>query len=109
LVLNYLDNNRVSRSIRPFDNYKITTDNIQQNFIGDFKIGNHRNRLVVGLDYFHQTGKNQYPVFTVGKNTNSAFAPYPLNGVIGDSYGTEKGNDIVQLNATLIGLLFPAM
>lgn len=100
LVLNYLDNNRVSRSIRPFDNYKITTDNIQQNFIGDFKIGNHRNRLVVGLDYFHQTGKNQYPVFTVGKNTNSAFAPYPLNGVIGDSYGTEKGNDIVQLKAT---------
>lgn len=29
----------------------ITTD-IQQNFIGDFKIGNMRNRLVVGLDYF---------------------------------------------------------
>ena len=28
-----------------------TTD-IQQNFIGDFKIGNMRNRLVVGLDYF---------------------------------------------------------
>jgi len=29
----------------------ITTD-IQQNFIGDFKIGNMRNRLIVGLDYF---------------------------------------------------------
>lgn len=29
----------------------ITTD-IQQNFIGDFKIGQMRNRLVVGLDYF---------------------------------------------------------
>lgn len=28
-----------------------TTD-IQQNFIGDFKIGNMRNRLVIGLDYF---------------------------------------------------------
>ncbi|MHC0445670.1 TonB-dependent siderophore receptor [Flavobacterium sp. 3-218] len=30
-----------------------TTD-IQQNFIGDFKIGNMRNRLVVGLDYFER-------------------------------------------------------
>ncbi|MGX7668634.1 TonB-dependent siderophore receptor [Flavobacterium pedocola] len=28
-----------------------TTD-IQQNFIGDFKIGNFRNRIVAGLDYF---------------------------------------------------------
>jgi len=30
-----------------------TTD-IQQNFNGDFKIGNLRNRLLVGLDYFHR-------------------------------------------------------
>jgi len=31
----------------------VTTD-IQQNFIGDFKIGSMRNRLVVGLDYFER-------------------------------------------------------
>jgi len=30
-----------------------TTD-IQQNFNGDFKIGNMRNRLLVGMDYFHR-------------------------------------------------------
>jgi iron complex outermembrane receptor protein len=36
------------------DSKNITTD-IQQNFIGDFKIGNLRNRLVVGLDYFNRT------------------------------------------------------
>ncbi|MBX2923224.1 MAG: TonB-dependent receptor [Chitinophagaceae bacterium] len=30
----------------------IATD-IQQNFIGDFKIGNHRNRMVVGVDYYN--------------------------------------------------------
>lgn len=30
----------------------IVTSDIQQNFIGDFQIGNMRNRLVVGLDYF---------------------------------------------------------
>lgn len=32
----------------------IATD-IQQNFIGDFKIGSHRNRLVVGLDYYNNS------------------------------------------------------
>lgn len=32
----------------------IATD-IQQNFIGDFKIGSHRNRLVVGLDFYNNT------------------------------------------------------
>ena len=32
----------------------LTTD-IQQNFIGDFKIGKLRNRIVVGLDYFNRT------------------------------------------------------
>lgn len=34
----------------------VTTD-IQQNFIGDFKIGNMRNRIVAGLDYFAQEVK----------------------------------------------------
>ncbi|MCH7409517.1 TonB-dependent receptor [Belliella sp. DSM 111904] len=39
---------------------------IQQNFIGDFSIGSLRNRLVVGLDYFHQQGINN----------NSAYIPF---------------------------------
>lgn len=33
--------------------YSYTSTDVQQNFIGDFKIGNLRNRLVVGLDYYH--------------------------------------------------------
>ncbi|SEO03418.1 iron complex outermembrane recepter protein [Mucilaginibacter gossypiicola] len=32
----------------------IATD-LQQNFIGDFKIGNHRNRVVAGLDYYNNS------------------------------------------------------
>lgn len=32
---------------------------IQQNFIGDFKIGEMRNRLVVGLDYYSNEVKNE--------------------------------------------------
>lgn len=99
LVLNYLNDNSVSRSIRPFDNYKITTDNIQQNFIGDFKIGKLRNRLVVGFDYFHQSSKNQYPIYKVGKNDSSVFVPYPLNGVIVDK-DQPQPTDVVLLNGT---------
>ncbi len=34
-------------------NSRETTMDIQQNFIGDFKIANMRNRLVVGVDYFN--------------------------------------------------------
>src|SRR5690606_3746573 len=30
----------------------VITSDIQQNFVGDFKIGKMRNRVVVGLDYF---------------------------------------------------------
>ena len=39
------------------DNKNVTTD-IQQNFIGDFKIGKLRNRIVVGLDYFKRNVMN---------------------------------------------------
>ena len=38
--------------------YNTTTFDIQQNFNGDFKIGNIRNRLLIGLDYFTRTVKN---------------------------------------------------
>lgn len=31
-----------------------STTDIQQNFVGDFKIGNMRNRLVIGLDYYQK-------------------------------------------------------
>lgn len=31
-----------------------STTDIQQNFVGDFKIGNLRNRIVAGLDYFER-------------------------------------------------------
>lgn len=80
LVLSYLDNNTVSRGIRPFDSYKVTTDNIQLNFIGDFKIGNLRNRLVVGLDYYQQSTKNQYGMFkrSATDTVGSVFAPYDI-------------------------------
>ncbi|TZF85756.1 TonB-dependent receptor (plasmid) [Pedobacter sp. BS3] len=82
LVLSYVDDTHISRGIRPFDVYQLTTDNLQQNFIGDFKIGNVRNRLVAGLDYYGHVTNYQYGTFQTGTNpvtgnpVYSVFAPY---------------------------------
>lgn len=44
----------LGRSLNYQNATDLTTD-IQQNFIGDFKIGKMRNRMVVGVDYFSRT------------------------------------------------------
>ncbi|MFD2035000.1 TonB-dependent siderophore receptor [Belliella marina] len=49
----------------------IVTD-IQQNFIGDFKIAGMRNRLVVGLDLFHQQAFNNNSAYIVFDTVSTA-------------------------------------
>ncbi|WP_221391933.1 TonB-dependent receptor [Dyadobacter sp. NIV53] len=46
-----LENDTFSRFLNKQNEYTGTSD-IQQNFIGDFKVGTLRNRVVIGLDYF---------------------------------------------------------
>lgn len=66
-----------TRYISKADGTFYTTD-IQQNFIGDFKIGNMRNRLVAGVDYYNSrllnggTGWTGYGVVSLinGTDTN---------------------------------------
>jgi iron complex outermembrane receptor protein len=53
----------------------IATD-IQQNFIGDFKLGSFRNRLVVGLDYYNNY--NDFDRVTVNTTTVNFINP-PAN------------------------------
>ncbi|MAP80781.1 MAG: TonB-dependent siderophore receptor [Aequorivita sp.] len=55
-LFNYgiLENNAFTRFINKQNANTQTTD-IQQNFIGDFKIASLRNRVVIGLDYFNAT------------------------------------------------------
>jgi len=50
----WLTNTTIARAISVFSPEKSGRKEIQQNFIGDFKIGKLRNRLVVGLDYMTQ-------------------------------------------------------
>ncbi|MFL9483541.1 TonB-dependent receptor domain-containing protein [Chitinophagaceae bacterium LWZ2-11] len=52
----------------------IATD-IQQNFIGDFNIGNFRNRLVVGLDYYNNS--NDFDRVTVNYTSVNFINPSP--------------------------------
>ncbi len=52
-----LEGNTYSRFINKQNANTQTTD-IQQNFIGDFKIASLRNRVVIGLDYFNETQTN---------------------------------------------------
>lgn len=52
--------NNFARFISKQNSTTLTT-NLQQNFIGDFRIGNLRNRVVVGVDYFTRT--------SIGNNT----------------------------------------
>lgn len=50
LTLNTITDSTVTRNIWDQFTRQVATQ-IQQNFIGDFKIGNKRNRVVAGLDY----------------------------------------------------------
>ncbi|KKL79858.1 hypothetical protein LCGC14_2010610, partial [marine sediment metagenome] len=49
-----LEGNTYSRFINKQNANTQTTD-LQQNFVGDFKIGSLRNRMVLGVDYFNAT------------------------------------------------------
>lgn len=51
------DGNTFGRFISKRNGETLTTD-IQQNFIGDFKIGNMRNRIVAGVDYYKSNINN---------------------------------------------------
>src|SRR5690606_33310559 len=47
-----LDTTTITRNILDMPYSQLYTQQFQQNFIGDFKIGNMRNRLLIGTDYF---------------------------------------------------------
>lgn len=84
MVLSYVDDKHVSRQIRPFDVLRVTTDNIQQNFVGDFSIGRFRNRMVIGASYSSGNNLTQNALFKVGTR-NSTFAPYDVVVLHADS------------------------
>jgi len=85
---------------------------IQQNFIGDFKIGNMRNRMVAGLDYFNRviksnnTGYFNNGYIYIGANlpqfTAIATAAGLPNAAQGDDTGilSQAGTDVILAGST---------
>ena len=49
----------IQRKVSQYPTSKITTIQLQQNFIGDFKIGSVRNRLVAGIDYYRNSNNSE--------------------------------------------------
>lgn len=87
-----LEGNTFTRFVNKQNANTQTTD-IQQNFIGDFKIASLRNRVVIGLDYFNETQTNNSTGYAFygnvtpdgGSNGDNPFTPvvetdsYPLS------------------------------
>jgi iron complex outermembrane receptor protein len=90
-----------------FFNYqdnKNTTFDIQQNFIGDFKIGNLRNRLVVGLDYYNRVGLDRGTGYFGNGYIYIGDDLASFNTIVGPSNGdtgnlTKVGSDAIVGNA----------
>lgn len=78
----------LARYINKQKSETVGTD-IQQNFIGDFKIGSMRNRVVAGIDYL-QT------------NVNNNSTPYIQNGMV------YIGSDLQGFNEQVLGITDPA-
>ncbi|UPT70620.1 MAG: TonB-dependent siderophore receptor [Flavobacterium sp. JAD_PAG50586_2] len=72
---------------------------IQQNFIGDFKIGKHRNRMVVGIDYFNLNQKNGNMGWldfgTVSLVNQTDTVTDPISGDISNTELTQNAVDAV--------------
>lgn len=78
-----LGNDTFSRFLNKQNEYTGTSD-IQQNFIGDFKLGSLRNRVVIGLDYFTATSTSNGTGYAFYGNIT------PEGGSSGDNPFTEE-------------------
>lgn len=99
-----LEGNTYSRFINKQNANTQTTD-IQQNFIGDFKIASLRNRMVIGIDYFNQTQTDNSTGYAFygnitpdgGANGDDPFTPevedvsYPLSSSAVDAVLASQG------------------
>ena len=76
----------------------IATD-IQQNFIGEFNLGNFKNKLVAGLDYYNQkainsgTGYGNHGYVYIGNNINEFSAVAPILHQNGPPMNQTPGTD----------------
>jgi iron complex outermembrane receptor protein len=94
-----LNGDSFTRFITKLNAETITTD-IQQNFIGDFKIGDFRNRIVAGLDYYQvklSDGSTGYAADgQVSLSTSGDTGDLTQAGVDNLLAGTFPGNQVAE-------------
>ncbi|MBD0830643.1 TonB-dependent receptor [Aestuariibaculum sediminum] len=89
-----LEGNTYSRFINKQNANTQTTD-IQQNFIGDFKVASIRNRMVIGIDYFNETQTNNSTGYAFYGNVT------PNGGSNGDNpFTAEVEDDVFPLSTS---------
>ncbi|PZP50895.1 MAG: TonB-dependent receptor [Pseudopedobacter saltans] len=77
-------------------NTNFIATNLQQNFIGDFMIGNFRNRMVFGLDYynnsnsFDRTTVNSAPISFINPPSNFRFTKFKIDSLTSTSGATPR-------------------
>ena len=83
--------------------YEYTSTDVQQNFVGDFKIGGLRNRLLIGLDYYHfnsdrntanvNTGTVDFTKAIETTNYYSTFNPVYISNAAKTASYTDQSSD----------------
>ena len=94
------DNDTLINRLAGDQDYVGKTVNAQQNFVGDFHIGNMRNRTLIGLDYLFQQGETHNSPYVLIDQINTSYddpeyykfnAAY-IDAAIAASNGAETNN-----------------
>ncbi|WP_447642503.1 MULTISPECIES: TonB-dependent siderophore receptor [Chitinophagaceae] len=96
------DTTKITRNVLYMPYSQLYTQQFQQNFIGDFKIGTMRNRLLIGLDYFRTnvgSARAQLPYDVIPVTATSVqqliIKKARVDSLAASSnYGTSTGRDI---------------
>lgn len=80
--MTWINDSSVARPLRVFSPDKSARQHLQQNFIGDFRIGGVRNRLVIGVDYLSQYRYVKYTAVSMDTvNVNKPTPSVRIQGV----------------------------
>lgn len=79
------------------EDYPYYITNVQQNFIGDFKIGSFRNRIVTGFEYYNQKSNN------TNVSVNMPLINYKNPGAAYNNFTPEKVSALIAAQAPIPG------
>ncbi|MGO1671774.1 MAG: TonB-dependent siderophore receptor [Sphingobacterium sp.] len=100
LMYNHAENDTLIDRLATNQDYVATTVNAQQNFVGDFRIGQLRNRVLLGADYLMQRAESHHSPYVLVDQLNTAiedpnyekFNPDVIDAAIAASEGPETNN-----------------